>query len=227
MQLCGLPMSELYIRKKAVWTEPSLNDSEALATLKSEFPGRSARRMTRLGMQLSHVLRGLEIDESCSLVYATSYSEICAIEKYLDSFPYPSPQGFQTSIHPSAVEQFLIQNKQAITEFFPLAGKEDLLFRALDLALLCQGERIILCGGEERGTWFSEVGVSSESNYAWALELSAQATADSIGCIAWSHLAEAEGETAVIIDFLKALQAEEDYVYDSADGGKMELNWGV
>lgn len=220
-------MRELYIKKKAVWTETTVNDPHALVELKAGFPGRSARRMTRLGMQVSHVLRELGIDEACSLVYATSYSETCTIEKFLDSFPYPSPQAFQTSIHPGGVEQFLIQNKQAVTEFFPLAGKENLLFRALDTARLCAGETILLCGGEERGTWLSVSGVSSETNYAWALETQKKPSDATIGRIAWRGLAEAKGDASVLPAFVAALQSESAYQYRAPEGGELELNWRV
>jgi len=229
MRRCGLAMNKLYIIKQALWVEPAHNDPEALANLKAEFPGRSARRMTRLGMQMSHVLRGMSMSEACSLVYATSYSETQTIEKFLDSFPFPSPQAFQTSIHPGGVEQFLIQNKQSIHEFFPLAGGPDLLFRALQTALLCTGPRIIICGGEEAGTWLLEAGVSSESNYAWALELSREVAAgeDVLGVLAWSALAGGEGTGELLPDFLTALQNSEPYQYRSADGSELELNWSA
>ncbi len=220
-------MNELYIRKKAVWTEPSLNESEALAALKAEFPGRSARRMTRLGMQMTHVLRSLDIQEDCSLIYASSFSETCTIEKFLDSFPFPSPQAFQTSIHPSGVEQFLIQNKQPVTELFPLAGLGDLLFRALDTALLCQNEQIILCGGEERGTWLGDTGVSAEANYAWAIEVRTQAIDDAVARIAWRGLAEADGDAKLIPNLIEALRAETVYRYRASGGGELELSWSV
>lgn len=220
-------MSELYIHRKAVWTEPSINDAEALADLKSGFPGRSARRMTRLGMQVSHVLRQLELSTTCSLVYATTYSETCTIEKFLDSFPFPSPQAFQTSIHPGGVEQFLIQNKQSITEFFPLAGMDDLLLRALDTVMLCAGQTVILCGGEELGTWLADDGVSSETNYAWALELQREASADSIGRISWQGLAAEAGDPAILANFIQALEAQTTYQYHAPAGGQLELSWSV
>ena len=220
-------MSELYLQAKAVWTEPTLNDAAAFADLKAEFPGRYARRMTRLGMQLSHVLRLLKIDSSCSLVYATSYSETRTIEKFLDSFPFPSPQAFQTSIHPGGVEQFLIQNKIPIVEFFPLAGEADLLLRALDTVRLCSGRRVILCGGEERGTWLADVGVSAESNYAWAVELQTQPTDQTIGCIRWEGLAAAAGDPALLTDFIEALQSQVAYHYCAPEGGQLELTWNV
>ena len=220
-------MSEIYLQAKAVWTEPTLNDAAAFADLKAEFPGRSARRMTRLGMQLSHVLRPLEIDSSCSLVYATSYSETCTIEKFLDSFPFPSPQAFQTSIHPGGVEQFLIQNKIPIDELFPLAGGDDLLIRALDTVQLCSGRRVILCGGEERGTWLADAGISAASNYAWALALQTQPTAQTIGRIWWERLAAAAGDPTLLIDFIRALQSQSPYHYHAPEGGQLELNWSV
>jgi hypothetical protein len=220
-------MSELYVKRKAVWTEPSLNDAEALASLKVEFPGRSARRMTRLGMQVSHVLRQLEIDAACGLIYATTYSETCTIEKFLDSFPFPSPQAFQTSIHPSGVEQFLIQNKLSITEFFPLAGEDDLLIRALETVLLCSAQKVILCGGEERGTWLAESGVSAETNYAWAIEFEKQPSDQAIGQISWEGLAAAEGDPAILVNFIEALQSQSAYHYHAPEGGQLELSWRV
>jgi len=227
MQRCGLAMNKLYILKKALWVEPSPNDPEALAALKAEFPGRSARRMTRLGMQMSHVLRGMSLSEGSSIVYATRYSETQTIEKFLGSFPFPSPQAFQTSIHPGGVEQFLIQNKQSIREFFPLAGGTDLLLRALQTALLCRGSRIIICGGEETGTWLQEAGASSESNYAWALELTRKENApeDVLGRLTWDKLAEAEGSCELLPDFFTALQYSKPYRYLSAEGSELELNW--
>ncbi|MGJ8654540.1 MAG: hypothetical protein ACSHX8_14865 [Opitutaceae bacterium] len=218
-------MNKLFINKCAVWSEPTPDDFEALAVLKAEFPGRSARRMTRLGMQMTHVLRELQIDTAHSLVYATTYSETCTIEKFLDSFPYPSPQAFQTSIHPSGVEQFLIQKKQSLTEFFPLAGDGDILFRVLSTAQLCQSEDVILCGGEERGTWLCRDGVSSELNYAWAVSVSEEGRAHSIGSIEWEGLAEATGDETVIVKFLEALKHRTAYTYTSPNGGKLEINW--
>jgi hypothetical protein len=218
-------MNKLYINQCAVWTEPTADDAESLAALKAEFPGRSARRMTRLGMQMTHVLRDLPVDRRCSLVYATSYSETCTIEKFLDSFPYPSPQAFQTSIHPSGVEQFLIQNQQPVTEFFPIAGGDDLILRCLSTAQLCQSEDVILCGGEERGTWLCKDGVSSEVNFAWAVAVSEADRTDSIGSIEWQGMAEATGDGAVIAQFLDALKNRTAYTYTSPNGGKLEVNW--
>lgn len=220
-------MNELYLMKKAVWTEAAVDDAAALAELKADFPGRAARRMTRLGMQLSRVLAELDVDEACSLVYATTYSETRTIEKFLDSFPYPSPQAFQTSIHPGGVEQFLIRERQPVTEFFPLAGGVDLLFRALDTAWLCAGETIVICGGEERGTWLKGPGISSETNYAWAVQVRKAPAAGSLGRIAWEGGSDAAIEATEIQRFVQALQAQSAYHHHAPGGGEMELSWSV
>jgi len=220
-------MNELFIKRTAVWTEPAVGDPEALAELKASFPGRSARRMTRLGMQVSHVLKQLEVEGNFSLIYASSYSESLTIEKFLDSFPYPSPQAFQTSIHPSGVEQFLIQNKRSIGEFFPLAGEPTILLRALDTALLCSGETVVLCGGEERGSWLVDTGVSAEHNYAWAIEVSRTKDASMTGRIHWAGLSSEEGGQSLIFDFIEALQEKKAYRYNAPNGGQLELSWGA
>src|SRR5690606_206111 len=76
--------------------------------LKDRFPKNATRRMTQLGLLLGHVLEPLTPTEDDVLIYASAYAETRALEAYLDSFPNPSPTLFQTSIHPSAVQQSFI-----------------------------------------------------------------------------------------------------------------------
>lgn len=225
MRRCLFFMNELYIARTSVWTEEGPDDSQALAELKAELPRKAARRMTRLGMQMSHVLKDLSIGETSSVVYATTYSESCMIEKYLDSFPYPSPQGFQTSIHPSGVEQYLIPSKKPVLEFFPLAGEAGLMLRALDTVNLCSGEALVLCGGEERGTWLLEQGLSSEENYAWAMELSREKNADSIGVVRWSGFRNIQASELKIPAVVDAIQGRRSLEFSEDGATYFELNW--
>lgn len=220
-------MIELYIENKAWWSEPQVDDTEAFADLKAFFPGRSARRMTRLGMMLSYVLKELSFETVDGLVYCTTYSETCTIEKFLDSFPYPSPQAFQTSIHPSGVEQFMIQHKQAIEEYFPLAGGDDLLLRGLSTVSLCQSQRVILCGGEERGTWLLDKAISSTRNYAWALALNRLETDRTIGRICLHGLGSDAGAGHLMADFIQSLQENRPFAYRPSSGTHLELSWRV
>jgi len=144
--------------------------------LKECFPRGATRRMTQLGMLVGSVLRSLRPEESSALVYATRFAENQALEEYLASFPNPSPTLFQTSIHPSAVQQVLIARQQPIRELFPLTGNAQLGAHSLQIALLAPGPRVILCGGEERGTWLREHGSASEETFAFAVGLAEEST---------------------------------------------------
>jgi hypothetical protein len=94
--------------------------------LKAHFPPGATRRMTTLGMLVGGALSRLEPAEGDAVVYATGYSESRTLEAYLDSFPTPSPTLFQTSIHPSAVQQLMIARQQPVREFMPLSGGRSL-----------------------------------------------------------------------------------------------------
>ncbi len=144
--------------------------------LRDRFPRNATRRMTRLGIVLGSVLQPLEPGERDALVYASTHAETHALEDYLDSFPTPSPTLFQTSIHPSAVQQNLIQRQQPVREFLPLTGGADLPALAVTAALLSPATRVILCGGEERGGWLLDAGHASDRTFAFALALSDEPT---------------------------------------------------
>jgi len=217
-------MAELFIQNVSTWTQQDPNSTAELDALKEVFGKRVARRMTRLGMMVSQVLKDLKIQEHSGLVYATTYSETCAIEKFLDSFPYPSPQGFQTSIHPSGVEQYLIQQKQAIEEYFPLAGGDDLVVRGLDTLQACRSDDLIFCGGEERGTWLKDLSLSSQLNFAWGLELSRNSSSDTMGRIEWDHRGDFTG-VFDLLNFVSALAEQNAYQCANAEGGLLDLSW--
>jgi hypothetical protein len=140
--------------------------------LKDRFPKNTTRRMTQLGLLVGAALEPIAPAEDDTIVYASGYAETHALEGYLDSFPCPSPTLFQTSIHPSAVQQALIARQQAVRNFFPLTGGAYLPAQALQVALLADTSRTIFCGGEERGTWLLDSGLSSPRSFAFALALS-------------------------------------------------------
>jgi hypothetical protein len=147
--------------------------AETRERLKALHPPGATRRMTQLGITLGAALRPLAPAAGDTIVYASTYAETRALESYLDSFPAPSPTLFQTSIHPSAVQQNLIQRQQALRHFFPVTGGDGLPAQALLVALLADSPRVILCGGEERGGWLLEQNRASDRTYAFALALSA------------------------------------------------------
>lgn len=149
--------------------------------LKDRFPKNATRRMTQLGLLVGAALEPLHPQTGDAIIYASAYAETRALEGYLDSFPSPSPTLFQTSIHPSAVQQSLITHRQPVRQFLPLTGGSRLPAQALLAAFLAGTPRVIVCGGEERGTWLLEHGRASDRTFAFAFTLSA---APAVGALA-------------------------------------------
>ena len=178
--------------------DPGLEEPAATRDrFKERFPKNATRRMTQLGLLVGSTLEPLGLGENDTLVYASGYAETRALESYLDSFPATSPTLFQTSIHPSAVQQALIARQQAVKQFVPMTGGAFLPAQALHVALLAETSRTILCGGEERGTWLLENKSASERAFAFALALSAS----SDGALARLTLDQAQGATDADIQF--------------------------
>ncbi len=143
----------------------------ARARLGDKFPRPALRRMTHLGLLVGATLDGLGLGPEDALVYATTFAETRALEDYLASFPTPSPLLFQTSIHPSAVQQALIARQQPLGRFWPMSGRHRLVEHALLTVFMEPAARVILTGGEERGTWMLEHHLASDRAFAFALAL--------------------------------------------------------
>ena len=114
MRHCFFAMFERYIQ--AVRTDDS-GPEEPAATrerLRAAFAPGATRRMTQLGLLVGATLGPLEPAEDDAIVYASSYGESRALEAFLESFPFPSPTLFQTSIHPSGVQQGLIGRQRTL-----------------------------------------------------------------------------------------------------------------
>lgn len=139
--------------------------------VRDRFPRGATRRMTQLGLLVSSTLDTLTPTVEDTVIYASAYGETCALEGYLESFPTPSPTLFQTSIHPSAVQQAMIGRQCPIGEFLPLTGRRHLAGSALLAALIAPAPRVLLCAGEEKGTWLLERGIASDRSFALAVDL--------------------------------------------------------
>ena len=149
--------------------------------------------MTTLGLLVGNALAELGPGPDDAIVYASGYAESRALEGFLDSFPTPSPTLFQTSIHPSAVQQLMIGRQAPVREFLPLSGGARFAFHALRAALLSPAPRVLLCGGEERGTWLLERGLASARTFAFAAALSREAAPGAVGRVRLSR-AGGDGE---------------------------------
>ncbi|HVS51605.1 MAG TPA: hypothetical protein VHD62_04560 [Opitutaceae bacterium] len=167
--------------------------AEARERLREKFPRAALRRMTHLGLLVGAALDDAAFAAADAMVYATTFAETRALEDYLGSFPTPSPLLFQTSIHPSAVQQGLIARQRPLPRLWPITGRARLVEHALLTALLEPAERCVLIGGEERGTWMLDHGMASEGAFAFAVLFTSQ-RAEASGRVNFSP-AKATGET--------------------------------
>lgn len=198
-------------------------DEDPAATrerLKDRFARGATRRMTQLGLLLGSVLRDVPLAEDDTVVYLSEYAETRALEAYLDGFPAASPTLFQTSIHPSAVQQNLIQHQKPLRAFFPLTGRPDLLGAGLSVAHTATSSRIVLCGGEERGTWLLEKNAASPRAFAFALSLSR----DSENALGQLDFADADTAGA-LPEFFDALHQRKNWEASNEGGGRITLSW--
>ena len=191
--------------------------------LRDRFPKGATRRMTQLGLLVGAALDDLAPRSDDAIVYATQYGESRALEAYLDSFPTASPTLFQTSIHPSAVQQALITRQHPVGEFFPLTGRGHLVAQALQTALLSPAPRVLVCGGEERGTWLLERGVASARTFAFALALSREPA----GARARLALTPQPGTVTEfpLPEFFDALTARQSLDRVIGPGQRLTLDW--
>jgi len=192
--------------------------------LRDRFPKNATRRMTQLGLLVGAALEPLSPSENDTLVYASAYGETRALEGYLDSFPSASPTLFQTSIHPSAVQQALIARQQAVRQFFPVTGDTGLPAQAISVALLADTPRAILCGGEERGTWLLDHAAASARAFAFALALSATPEG-ALGRLSLTPVATNAAPPFTLAGFFDLLNERRAFSAEVAPGFLLTLDW--
>jgi hypothetical protein len=216
-------MLERFILSVAT-SDPGLEEPAATRErLKATFPPGAARRMTQLGMLVGEMLETLGSTGQETLVYSSAFGESRALEEYLTSFPDPSPTLFQTSIHPSGVQQSLIGKKRSVREVFPLSGGDALPVNALLLAMTAPASRVLWVGGEERGTWLREKKVASERTFAFGLALGAEPTETALGRIV---LSPGEGLGRLPLPtWFDLLQARRAWTGQAAAGWNLSLTW--
>lgn len=217
-------MIERYIHHVRV-EQPAPEEDAAAARVRlaGRFPRTALRRMTHLGLLLGSTLDGVETGEADALVYATAYAETRALEDFLSSFPGASPLLFQTSIHPGGIQQVLIGRQRPLGRLWPLAGCERLVEQALLTALIEPAERVVLAGGEERGTWMLERGVAAPRAFAFALVLTSRSEG-AAGRVQFTPGTTGDDAVPTLETFAAALAGRHPLAWDGA-GGAWSLLW--
>jgi len=214
-------MPEVYFRQSAALVLDDVEDPKVLAGLKEGLPRSAQRRMTLMGLMLHRLLEGRTLDADTAIIYLTAFGESRTMEKYLESFPMPSPMGFQSSIHPSGVEQSLILRRQPVRFFLPLAGR-DALFQALRTATTLPAGTI-LASAEERGGWLARNDLSSRVTFSWALTLADREEAE--GSFAWEADAGEARESGRASGLAWALAEREAWAWKRPGLGTVRLQW--
>lgn len=214
-------MTELFFQRATGVKMKDPADPDAVAELKIGLPRSAQRRMTLMGMMMHRMLEGRELKGVPAVVYLTAFGESGTMEKYLASYPTPSPMCFQASIHPSGVEQSLILRQQPIPLFLPLAG-QDALYQVLKMApTLAVGT--IIAAAEERGTWLVEKHLSSRTTYAWALTVTDSRSAD--GSLILESEYRVDACTGSFSDLAPALAQRNPWECTRSELGRIRLQW--
>lgn len=196
--------------------DPAEDAAAARVRLAGKFPRTALRRMTHLGLLAGSVLDGLPLGPEDALVYATTFAETRALEDFLSSFPTPSPLLFQTSIHPGGIQQVLIGRQQPIARLWPLAAQKRLVEQALLTALLEPAKRVLLVGGEERGTWMLEHAMASARSFAFATELTSE-RAGAIGRVGFVPGSAPDDAGPTLENFAHALASRQPLAWHGAN----------
>jgi hypothetical protein len=216
-------MIERYLQRLTTDDADSETPAQTRDRLKAQFAPGATRRMTTLGLLVGSVLQPLEPGEDDSLVYASGYAESCALESFLDSFPTPSPTLFQTSIHPSAVQQLMIGRQKPVRTFLPLSGGALLAFHALRTSFGAPAPRSILCGGEEKGTWLLDYGLASDRTFAFAAAFSDAANSETLAAV--RLVPEACAGSMGIATLFDLLHLRRPFDGPVAPGWRLSLAW--
>lgn len=227
MPHCSSTMIERYLTALHTLEATAEDPAAVRERLRDRFPRGATRRMTLLGTIVGANLQPLERREDDTLVYLSGYAETRALEGYLESFPSASPTLFQTSIHPSAVQQSLIGRQQPVDTFFPLTGSAHLVAQGLLTAALTPSPRALICGGEERGTWLLEQRAASDRTFAFAFALSASAEG-ALARVALAPQAQPDGAAATglsLAKFFDALHQRAALAWNGPAGTHVSLQW--
>ena len=218
-------MLERFIQHLRTEDPGAENPAATRERLKGRFAPGSTRRMTLLGMLVGSLLGDLQPAEDDAVVYVSVFGEGRALEDYLASFPSASPTLFQTSIHPSGVQQGLIGRQRSVRELFPLAGGGPLAVQGLLTAMLAPAPRALLVGGEERGTWLVDAKAVSDRTFAYALALTRDPAPGPLGRLALSSVSEGRMETLSHAAWFDLLQRRQSFEGLVAEGWRLRLTW--
>jgi hypothetical protein len=95
----------------------------------------------------------------------------------------------------------------------------------VETALLSPASRVLLCGGEERGTWLLDHHISSERTFAFALALSLSSDQALARISVESVPTVSANATLTLPEFFDALVARRNLDTQARPGARLVLQW--
>ncbi|MBC2594378.1 hypothetical protein H5P28_08925 [Ruficoccus amylovorans] len=221
-------MIKRFITRLAV-AEPGRElDPERRKALRKNFGPLAARRMSDLSLLIGEVTDGLEAGADDEWIYASRFGGTQSLERYLASFPAPSPLHFQNSIHPGALDLVSVARRQSSALFSPLCGLETLVADALLAALIAPPETPVhLVGGDEYEHWCTAHSWGGEETFAFYLRLDSAAQEQVLGEVIFTPGEElANAPTAPTLpEFHAALAERRPLAFFTPERGTFRLSW--
>jgi hypothetical protein len=201
-------------------------DPERRKCLRRLFNPLAARRMSDLALLLAEATAEAEHGPRDEWIYATRFGGTQSLERYLSSFPTPSPLHFQNSIHPGAFDLVSVARRQRSGMLSALCGLDSLVSDALLATLLVPDHRVAhLAGGDEYEPWSSAHGWGAEETFAFYLRLETVPGASSLGALTFTPGAQAVASEPDLPAFHAALGERRELHFAVPQRGAFRLTW--
>lgn len=216
----------LHIRRAAAVLDADSDAAEArVERHRDTLPRAQGRRMNPLGLAFDIALEGDFPGADEPLVFASRHGTKRALEDFLKSFPHPSPLAFQNAIHPAGIEQWLVPRRAALGELIPFAEDEATgVAPALRALFHAPGRVRRFVGGEERGTWLREIDAAAGETFAFALTLTTEPEAGTIGTLTRDAFTGEESSMS-LRDFAAAIETRRPACFGLPGFGRFVLTW--
>jgi len=203
---------------------PTVNlDPEQRKALRQNFPQLAARRLTDLPLLLGEVCRDAQADPDDEWIFASEFGGAMSLERYLESFPHPSPLHFQNSIQAGPIDLLNVAHRRPASLLTPIIGGETLIGDALLTALISPNPVVHLTGGEETAPWTSENKLGSALTLAFYLKLTTGGGA-AVGELSYDPAVS--GRTPVSPQvFARAVAEREPIAIKLPERGTVRISW--
>jgi hypothetical protein len=201
-------------------------DPERRKRLRQLFNPLAARRMSDFALLLAEAIAEAGHGPRDEWIYASRFGGTQSLERYLSSFPTPSPLHFQNSIHPGAFDLVSVARRERSGMLSALCGLGSLVSDALLAALLVPERRVAhLAGGDEYEPWCSGHGWSADQTFAFYLRLEAESGAPALGELIFTPGGEAAAPEPDLPAFHAALGEHRELHFAAPQRGAFRLTW--